>query len=507
MKNPFYLKIKYISLTLALCFGAMIIGDAILEAGAPNDTCICVYILAIVLTSAMTPSSFYGILASIIMAFGYSYFLATPSLSFSHPTPFMMVTTGVMLVISIMISSIMSRVRRGELTAKRREEENQVLYHLTKDLSGADSIDEVVELILKNIADVFDTNCRLLFFDDEGRPQETFTLMKDHKILHEVPTNLNRDFSEYEYKPKTGYYYNQDQEQYEWPLFNREGKIRASMAIPADVAAHFTEPEFRLVNTMGEASGLVIDKLMISKQQAQAELDIERERYRTNLLRSISHDLRTPLAGIIGTTEILQSMLEPDSEEYQLVNSIYKESNWLSTLVQNVLSLTRLQNQTMSLKKEVMVVEDVVSSAVETISLRVPERQIDVQYPDDILTSSMDASLIKQVIINLIDNANKYSPTSMPIEVTVDEDTSKNQICVSVADHGCGLSQEEKDNAFKMFYTTKPKTANSIKGIGLGLPICESILKAHDGSIRIDDRADGTSGAVFTIYLPKHDLV
>lgn len=506
MRKPFYTKVRDFSLMIALCMGAVILGLALTEAGAPDDTCICIYILSIVLTAALTSSSIYGVLASIIMSLSYSYFLVSPAMSFSRPSWFMVITTGMMLVISLMISSIMSRVRRGELAAKRREEENQVLYHLTKDLSGADSIEEVVELILKNMADVFDTDCRLLFFDEKGIPQETFTLMTNHTIQKNVPTNRNRDFLEYEKKPQEGYYYNASQHQYEWPLFSRNGKIRASMAIPESVASNFTQPEFRLVNTMGEASGIVIDKLMISKQQVQAELDIERERYRTNLLRSISHDLRTPLASIIGTTEILQSMLSQGSTEYELVTSIYKESTWLSTLVQNVLSLTRLQNKTMGLKKEVMVVEDVVNSAVETINLRLPERKIETQYPDDILTSSMDASLIKQVLINLMDNANKYSPTSEPIEITVDDDPSTHQIRISVADHGCGMSSEEKENAFKMFYTLKPKNTNSINGVGLGLPISESILKAHDGSIEVHDRPDGTQGSVFTIYLPKQDL-
>lgn len=503
--NQIYERIKDSILTFALCFLALIIGFVFALFNAPTDTSVAVYFLAVILTSALTSHYGYGIFASVIMTIGYNYFIITPKFTFSAITPFMLVTSGLMFFVSFLSSSIMSRVRSGERQARRRQKESQVLYHLTKDLSAANTVEEVIESALKNIADVFNTDCRLVIFDENGKVQPTFTMMKNHIIQKDVPINAQRDFNEYKEKPAKGYYYNAAQKQYEWPFFDRDQKIRGSIAISSKTVDQFNDFDFRMIYTMSEATGIVIDKLMLSKEQAKAQLEVEQERYRTNLLRSISHDLRTPLTGIIGTSELLMELLDQDSQEYELASSIYKESSWLSSLVSNVLSLTRLQNQAMHLKKEVMVVEDIVDSAIETIALRYPSRLILTEYPDDVLTCLMDPSLMKQVIINLIDNAIKYSPDSEPIEVMVNEEFASHNVLIQISDHGCGLDRQEKIDAFKMFYTTASDTDSKVKGVGLGLPICRSIVKSHEGSLVVSDREDQTSGAVFTIYLPKYD--
>ena len=118
----------------------------------------------------------------------------------------------------------------------------------------------------------------------------------------------------------------------------------------------------------------------------------------------------------------------------------------------------------------------------------------------------MDSSLIKQVIINLIDNANKFSDISHPIELEVSESADKKMILVAVKDHGTGLSEAAREKVFNMFYTTKSNAPGAMRGFGLGLPICDSIIKAHGGTITADNRSDGMKGAVFTISLPKFEM-
>lgn len=504
-KEIIYERIKDSILTLALSFLALMIGFIFAIMNAPTDTTVAIYFLTVIVTAALTSTRYYGFFASVILTLGYNFFITAPKFSFSRITPYMLITSGLMFMMSFISSSIMSRVRLGERLARRRQKESQVLYHLTKDLSTADTVEEVVELTLTNIADVFNTDCRLIFFDKNGQAEPTFTLMKNHTIQKDIPINSQRDFKEYKEKPAKGYYYNEQQKQYEWPFFDRDQKIRGSIAIEEKRVDHFNDFDFRMIYTMTEAAGIVMDKLMLSKEQAKVQLEVERERYRTNLLRSISHDLRTPLTGIIGTSELLMELLDEQSQEYELAYSIHKESSWLSDLVANILSLTRLQNEALNIKKEVMVVEDVVDSAIETITLRYPERKIITEYPQDVLTCLMDPALMKQVIINLIDNAIKYSPAIEPIEVMINEDFSSHNVLIQISDHGMGLGRQEKNDAFKMFYTTKADTGSTMKGVGLGLPISQSIVKSHDGSLVVSDREDKTHGAVFTIYLPKYD--
>lgn len=504
VRNVRFERFKEFCLTIALCIGTVILGQLVVSFDVPEDVLVCLYLLAVVLTSYLTNGYWYGIAASILMPMAYTYFLAAPRMSFSSSSPFLFVTAGLMMIISFIISSITSKVKAQEVLARKREEESSVLYHLTRDLAGVTSVEEVVHLTLENIAKVFHTDCRLLFFDEEGKPESTFTLLEHGQINTEAHTNSKRDFSEYKIRPELGYYKNNLQ--YEFPFYAPDGKVLGAVAIPNQVARTMSKADLQMVNTMTEAGGIVIDKLSIAKSQEQARNDIEQERYRANLLRSISHDLRTPLAGISGTSEVLMSMLDPQTKEYELANTISRETSWLYNLVQNVLSLTRIQNGSVNMKKEVMVVEDIVSSAVETMETRFPKRKLLTFFPEDILTASMDSSLIKQVIINLIDNANKFSDLSQPIELEVKDDSEHGFVQVEVKDHGIGLSPAAREKVFNMFYTTKSSTPGAMRGFGLGLPICDSIIKAHGGTISADNRQDGQQGAVFTISLPKFKM-
>ncbi len=507
MKNSHWTQhevFRQICLSVALGVSAILIGEVMLYFNAPPYTIACVYFLNIVLVASFTTSYWYGLFSSIISSMVFAYLVAAPVFSFRELSPYLIVATIIMVCASMLISSITSKVRANERLAWRKEEVSNILYHLTRDLAGMTSVDEVIKLTLQNISEVFHTDCRLLLFTKEGKPEENFILLENGNFQERAQTDPSRTFEEYQTRPATGYYINE--RQYEWPFYTMNKEVLGAIAIPKKVADQLSPSDLRLVNTMTDAAGIVIDKLTLAEVEEKSRLEMSQERYRTNLLRSISHDLRTPLAGITGTSEVLMSMLPEDSKEYELAANINKETNWLYNLVQNILSLTRIQNSTMTLKKEVMIVEDVVNSAVETMQFRLPKRQFITNYPEDVLASEMDSSLIKQVIINLIDNANKYSPMNQPIEITVWKDEDINQIAVSVQDHGEGLSPAALEKVFHLFYTTKPSEPNALRGFGLGLPICASIMKIHDGSITSANREDGFQGAKFTIYMPEFNI-
>lgn len=491
-------------LTVAICAVVTLLAQFLKWIGIPHETLACVYLLAVVMTSACTSGYMYGILASLYTALAYNFFVTAPEYSFHNLTPTLILTFSIMFVISMLISSITSKVKEGEILAHRREEETNVLYQLTKELAGVTSIEAACEIVLSNIAEVFSTDCRILEFDEEEHPRKTFVLYEGSEVYHQVPTNRNRDFQEYLKRPASGFYINDYQ--HEWPVYSQQGKVLAAIAIPNETCDHLNELDFKILNTMAEACGMAFEKLMLSSRQEKNAREVSQERYKTNLLRSISHDLRTPLSGISGTAEVLMSQLDPDSESYALAANIRKETAWLFNLVQNVLSLTRLQNSGYSIKAEVNILEDVVDSAVETMRMRLPEREIVTSYPEDVLAANIDQALIKQVIINLIDNANKYSPMDSPIEAVVQlKEDDPNKIEVLIRDHGEGISQSALDKIFKMFYTTKAKTEGVMRGYGLGLPICDSIMKAHHGTIEARNRSDGLSGAVFVLTLPLYN--
>ncbi|EGO64100.1 sensor histidine kinase [Acetonema longum] len=241
------------------------------------------------------------------------------------------------------------------------------------------------------------------------------------------------------------------------------------------------------------------------RQRTRVTEEILRERFRGNLLRSISHDLRTPLAGIIGTSEMLMNMTAQNDRRYPLIAGIHKDADWLHSLVENILSLTRLQDGKPVLNKQKEAAEEVVGAAIHHISRYYPEYEITVQVPDELLLIPMDARLIRQVLINLLDNAVKHTALQDEISVSVttdQEDLQNNMYAVfAVRDRGNGIADSELPHIFQMFYTSRVKPDDAQPGIGLGLPICDAVVKAHGGSIMARNRTDGP-GAEFIFKLP-----
>lgn len=488
---------------LLICAVGILLGQIMNGCGAPDETIVCIYLLCVVLTSTVTTGYAYGILSAFICVFAYNFFISAPIYSLRDMSPYWVLTCSLMFVIAIVISSITSRVKEGELLALHREEEAHVLYQLTKDLAGVTTVDAAIDSVLRNVSSVFHTDCRILRFTEEGTPAESFVLLEGASIRKNIPIDPERDFEEYKQRPENGFYTNK--KQYEWPMYRSDGTILAALAIPERVAKKLSPLDISVLNTTAETCGMAFDKLILSRQQVQNQQVVSQERYKTNLLRSISHDLRTPLAGISGTAEVLMEQLEPGTEAYAMASNIKKETVWLYDLVQNILSLTRLQSEGFSIKAELNILEEVVDSAVETMRMRLPKRPIETVYPEDVIAVMIDSSLIKQVVINLIDNANKYSTEGQPIEIEVCKEPDSKYVDVHVRDHGEGLSPSALEQIFKMFYTTRNKAAGTQRGFGLGLPICDSILKAHNGSIEARNRTDGEHGSDFIIHIPEFD--
>ena len=230
----------------------------------------------------------------------------------------------------------------------------------------------------------------------------------------------------------------------------------------------------------------------------QKEDEAEKERYRANLLRAISHDIRTPLAAIMGTVEMLGDMTEQDDPRQKLIGDVRSEVQWLRSLVENILHLTRLQDGALPLQKEQEAAEEVVGGAVRHISQRHPH-PISVSMPEEFLLVPMDAKLIQQVLINLLDNAARYTAGEDGLEIAVEQKGKTVQF--TVRDEGTGIAEEDLPHIFHKFFTKHEKHTGTESGIGLGLAICQTIVQAHGGGISARNRTD-RAGAEFIFTLP-----
>lgn len=243
-----------------------------------------------------------------------------------------------------------------------------------------------------------------------------------------------------------------------------------------------------------------------AREKEEAALLAQNEQLRANMLRSISHDLRTPLTSISGNASTLMSgssTLDENARQ-QIYTDIYSESMWLIGMVENLLYATRIEDGRMQLNLSVEILDDIVLEAVRHIERTHPKRKIIVDMQDEIIPVNADANLIVQVIVNLIDNAVKYSEDDTPIIVCMKK--SDKLAVISVSDHGSGIPQAEKEKVFDMFYTVGSSSSDSRRSLGLGLALCRSIINSHEGDISIEDNTPCGTVVSFTLPIGEVDL-
>lgn len=228
--------------------------------------------------------------------------------------------------------------------------------------------------------------------------------------------------------------------------------------------------------------------------------EAEMEKMRANLLRAISHDLRTPLTGIIGNSDVYlaNSSHLGEKEKEDIVKNIYNDSNWLLNMVENLLTVTRIQGDNFSISTSEESVEEVLSEALQKLHKRYPDSKIIAQIPDEFIIIPIDAILIEQVIINLLENAVVHAQSPKPIEVIVEK--QDHSVSFTIKDYGKGIPPEKLDCLFDGSSYTPSQSSDGHKGMGIGLSICKTIITAHHGTL---EGHNHEHGAAFVFTLPK----
>ena len=246
-------------------------------------------------------------------------------------------------------------------------------------------------------------------------------------------------------------------------------------------------------------SSLTTQNLLVESHERKL-IEAESERIRANLLRAISHDLRTPLSGIIGNSSVYCNNYASLSEQEKLdiLTNIHDDATWLYNMVENLLTITRIQKDDLAIKTNLEPIEEVIGEAVMRVTKRHPDCRLQVQAPEDFIMLPMDAILIEQVIINLVENALMHSGTTLPVELIITDFPT--EVSFTVKDHGHGIPTEMLDNLFEGKSYSESHNTDVQKGIGIGLVICKTIVAAHNGIII---GSNHENGAEFTFTLPK----
>ena len=289
--------------------------------------------------------------------------------------------------------------------------------------------------------------------------------------------------------------------------------ILASMIAVVGVNYMFTYPYFEInfslvgypltfVVMLGVACVVSALTTQIKKQE-QIRLEVEKEKMRGNLLRAVSHDIRTPLTSIVGSTSALIENAEAISEEtkQELIGDIRSEAQWLIRIVENLLSITRIGSETGEAKidKQEELVEEIISSAVLKFKKRFPDMKVAIRMPEEMVLVPMDGILIEQVLVNLLENAAVHGKCTTEIEISVEIDSD--HVKVIVEDNGIGLKETALPKIFDgSMQTEEGENSDSKRNMGIGLSVCKTIVQAHKGKMKAENREIG--GARFIFWLP-----
>ena len=498
-----------------LLVAATIVG-ALLDHPGLAPSIMIVYVFAVQLCAFFTWSRLYCLLSSAAAVALYNLLFVDPRYSLSfidrvYPGMFF-----IMFAVSLVSSSIALALRRALAQAAASDRRTQMVLETNRMLQRCADQQQIVHAMATQLARL--SGCPVVWYsaDAEGDdllPRATYTAVGDvapvHELAPQMPPRLSA--SAYVGTPLDATY--GASAFYGIYLTVRSGDTMVRAGDPASVVgvlAIVAEPdvltheERTLSDAIVSEGELALDRARAMEAREEAAVLAKNEQLRANLLRSISHDLRTPLTSISGDADMLlhdRGALSAQQKEH-LYRDIHDDACWLVTLVENLLSITRIDNGTLQLAEQPELVADVVREALQHVDRRAGRRRVDVELEDELLMADMDARLIVQVIINLVDNAIKYTPPGSHVQVSARK--RGESVEVRIADDGPGISDEAKAKLFDMFYTANNARGDGRRGLGLGLSLCRSIVQAHGGAIAVEDNYP--NGSIFSFTLPLAEV-
>ena len=489
----------------AILVAASLIGMTFDHLGFTEVNIITVYILGVLLISVAADHRIYSLLSSVISVIVFNFLFTEPKYTLlaydsGYPVTFVVMFLAAFVTGSLAVK-LKSHARRSAQAAYR----TKVLFDTNQLLQRAEDNDKIIAVTAGQLVKLLDTDV-IVYPATDGKLGEPHIFTVDGE------------------EPDADYTSDNERAVAGWVLKNNKHagattdtlssakclylsiRVNHNVYGVAGVAVKGGPPDaFEssiMLSILGE-SALAMENEKNYKEKEETAILARNEQLRSNLLRAISHDLRTPLTSISGNASNLMSNGESFdiSTRKRLYSDIYDDSMWLINLVENLLSVTRLDDGRMQLHLSAELMEDVVSEALLHINRKSSEHNIVVNHSDEFLLARMDAKLIVQVIINIVDNAIKYTPAGS--NITIETMRQGNEAVVRIADDGPGIPDDAKERVFDMFYSGANKVADSRRSLGLGLALCKSIITVHGGKITVEDNKP--HGTIFLFTLPAEE--
>jgi two-component system sensor histidine kinase KdpD len=441
-----------------------------------------------------------SVLTAILNVAAFDFFFVPPRFTFAVGDVQYLVTFGVMLLVALVIANLVASVRQQTRVAGARERRTALLYAMSRELAATRGISSMARVAVRHVAEVFQCQAAIILPDLEGKlgyprdaPLDKSFRRADLAVAQWVADHGRQAGLGTDTLPAAPGLY--------LPLGDERTRLGVLAVLPTNARRVLLPEQRHLLETFAGQIGLALERARLAEAAEAASLAADRESLRNTLLASISHDLRTPLAVIAGAGSALAERGTDldESTRVGLARSIATKAREMSELVSNVLDLMRFESGQVILRRDWQTVDDLAGIALQTVEARLTGHAVELRIPTDLPLVHVDATLIAQVFANLLDNVAKYTPAGTQVSVSAAADG--HFVRVMIEDNGPGLPPGDPARLFDKFQ--RGHDEGTIVGVGLGLAICQAIVRAHGGQIEAHRRAGG--GARFELTLPADE--
>jgi len=484
------------ALASSLLFSAIALGIGLLLRQTLAVSNVALVLLVAVLASAVAYGLMPSLFAGLVCALAYNFFFLPPLYTFTIADPENVITLLVFLLVAAIASNLTARMRTQAIVAPQRAATTEDLYRFSRKLAGIATLDDLLWATAYQVAHMLRLHVVLLM--PEGGMLEVRAGYPPEDTLDDGDLAAAKWAFEEGHEAGRGSDTLPGARRLFLPMRTASGVV-AIIGLDSDREGPLLTPDQRrLLDSLSDQTALAIERLNLAGEMDRARMAAETEKLRTALLTSISHDLRTPLASILGSASSLKQYRSQlsDTDQAELLGTIQEEAERLNRFIANLLDMTRLESGALAPNLELIDLGDVVGSVLRRAPLK--QHMVSLDLEPGLPMLRLDPVLFEQVLFNLLDNAAKYSGAESEIRLTAQRDDG--HVLVRVADEGEGIPDGDLERIFDKFYRVHAADRKRA-GTGLGLAICRGFVEAMGGTIKAANRTDRT-GAVFTITLP-----
>lgn len=493
-------------LSVLIMTAATLIGLFFLKLEFTEANIIMVYILGVLVISVITSHQIYSLISSFVSVFLFNFFFTVPRytfLAYHHGYP---VTFLIMFLAAFITSTLAVRLKNHAKQAAQAAYRTKLLFETNQLLQQAKNEKYILAATANQLIKLLDKDVILyameanqpvepqLFFASETKEDEEFCNDFEKNVVKWVCENNTRAGAGTNIYPEAKCIYY---------AIRMNTSVYGVVGISMKGQTLDAFSNSVMLSILGECA-LTMENRKNAREKEEVKLIAQNEKLRANLLRAISHDLRTPLTSISGhASNLLANGVDFDENtKTRMYEDIYEDSMWLISLIENLLSVTRIEEGRMNLQPVPELIDEIITEALSHVNRKSKEHQIEVYNSGEFVFVKVDVKLVVQVLINIVDNAVKYSPKGSKIKIVTEK--KQDMVIVKVTDDGPGIPDEIKPKIFDMFYSGANTVADSRRSLGLGLYLCKTIIQAHGGTISVSDHKP--QGTTFTFTLPAEEV-